>query len=191
MTIDKEAIIKHIKGILIAIGDNPDREGLLETPERVANMYEEIFEGMTYTNDELIKMFTKNFDDDTLVDVDDMVVVRDIDIFSHCEHHLAVMYDMSVTVAYIPKGKILGLSKVARICDMLSKRLQLQERLNKDIAYVISEVTKSSDVAVLVRGKHSCMTMRGIKKNNSYTETSVFMGKFKENYILQNRLYEK
>jgi len=191
MTIDKEAIIKHIKGILIAIGDNPDREGLLETPDRVANMYEEIFEGMTYTNDELIKMFTKNFDDDTLADVDDMVVVRDIDIFSHCEHHLALMYDMSVTVAYIPKGKILGLSKVARICDMLSKRLQLQERLNKDIAYVISEVTKSSDVAVLVRGKHSCMTMRGIKKNNSYTETSVFMGKFKENYILQNRLYEK
>ena len=191
MAIDKEAIIKHIKGILVAIGDNPDREGLLETPERVANMYEEIFEGMTYTNDELIKMFTKNFDDDTLADVDDMVVVRDIDIFSHCEHHLALMYDMSVTVAYIPKGKILGLSKVARICDMLSKRLQLQERLNKDIAYVISEVTKSSDVAVLVRGKHSCMTMRGIKKNNSYTETSVFMGKFKENYILQNRLYEK
>lgn len=188
MAIDKKAIAEHIRGILIALGDNPDREGLLDTPERVANMYEEVFEGMNYTNDELVQMFTKTFEDDEKIEVEDMVVVRDIDIFSHCEHHLALMYDMTVTVAYIPKGKVVGLSKIARICDMVAKRLQLQERIGKEIAYIMSKVTGSDDVAVLIKGKHSCMTTRGIKKNNSYTETSVFIGKFKDNYLLQNRL---
>ncbi|MGF6907073.1 GTP cyclohydrolase I FolE [Fusobacterium sp. PH5-44] len=188
MAIDKKAIEEHVRGILIALGDNPDREGLLETPERVANMYEEVFDGMNYTNDELVQMFSKTFEDDEKVEAEDMVIVRDIDIFSYCEHHLALMYDMKVTVAYIPKGKVVGLSKIARICDMVAKRLQLQERIGKDIGYVMSKVTGSDDVAVLIKGKHSCMTTRGIKKNNSYTETSVFMGKFKDNYLLQNRL---
>lgn len=188
---DTEAIKFHIKGLITALGENPEREGLKETPERVAKMFEEIFEGTKYTNDEIVSMFNKTFEDDVVSENENMVIVRDIDIFSFCEHHLALMYDMSVTVAYIPKGKVIGLSKIARICDMVSKRLQLQERIGKDIAYIMKKVTNSEDVAVLIKGKHSCMTMRGIKKNNSITETAIFEGKFKDNFMLQNKLYNR
>lgn len=189
--IDKEAIEKHIRGILIALGDNPDREGLIETPKRVANMYEEIFQGMNYTNDEIIKINNKNFEVSNNLDSNDMVIVKDIEIFSCCEHHLALMYDMSVTVAYIPKDRVIGLSKIARICDMVGKRLQLQERIGRDIAYIVSKIINSEDIAVLIKGKHSCMTARGINKTNSFTETSTFMGEFKKNYVLQNRLFNR
>lgn len=189
--IDKEAIEKHIRGILIALGDNPDREGLIETPKRVANMYEEIFQGMNYTNDEIIKIYNKNFEVSNNLDSNDMVIVKDIEIFSCCEHHLALMYDMSVTVAYIPKDRVIGLSKIARICDMVGKRLQLQERIGRDIAYIVSKIINSEDIAVLIKGKHSCMTARGINKINSFTETSTFMGEFKKNYVLQNRLFNR
>lgn len=189
--IDKEAIEKHIRGILIALGDNPDREGLIETPKRVANMYEEIFQGMNYTNDEIIKIYNKNFEVSNNLDSNDMVIVKDIEIFSCCEHHLALMYDMSVTVAYIPKDRVIGLSKIARICDMVGKRLQLQERIGRDIAYIVSKIINSEDIAVLIKGKHSCMTARGISKTNSFTETSTFMGEFKKNYVLQNRLFNR
>lgn len=189
--IDKEAIEKHIRGILIALGDNPDREGLIETPKRVANMYEEIFQGMSYTNDEIIKIYNKNFEVSNNLDSNDMVIVKDIEIFSCCEHHLALMYDMSVTVAYIPKDRVIGLSKIARICDMVGKRLQLQERIGRDIAYIVSKIINSEDIAVLIKGKHSCMTARGINKTNSFTETSTFMGEFKKNYVLQNRLFNR
>lgn len=189
--IDKEAIEKHIRGILIALGDNPDREGLIETPKRVANMYEEIFQGMNYTNDEIIKIYNKNFEVSNNLDSNDMVIVKDIEIFSCCEHHLALMYDMSVTVAYIPKDRVIGLSKIAKICDMVGKRLQLQERIGRDIAYIVSKIINSEDIAVLIKGKHSCMTARGINKTNSFTETSTFMGEFKKNYVLQNRLFNR
>lgn len=189
--IDKEAIEKHIRGILIALGDNPDREGLIETPKRVANMYEEIFQGMNYTNDEILKIYNKNFEVSNNLDSNDMVIVKDIEIFSCCEHHLALMYDMSVTVAYIPKDRVIGLSKIARICDMVGKRLQLQERIGRDIAYIVSKIINSEDIAVLIKGKHSCMTARGINKTNSFTETSTFMGEFKKNYVLQNRLFNR
>ncbi|STO31390.1 GTP cyclohydrolase 1 [Fusobacterium necrogenes] len=189
--IDKEAIEKHIRGILIALGDNPDREGLIETPKRVANMYEEIFQGMNYTNDEIVEMYNKSFEVLNNLESNDMVIVKDIEIFSCCEHHLALMYDMSVTVAYIPKDKVIGLSKIARICDMIGKRLQLQERIGRDIAYIVSKIINSEDIAVLIKGKHSCMTARGINKTNSFTETSIFMGEFKENYVLQNRLFNR
>lgn len=189
--IDKEAIEKHIRGILIALGDNPDRKGLIETPKRVANMYEEIFQGMNYTNDEIIKIYNKNFEVSNNLDSNDMVIVKDIEIFSCCEHHLALMYDMSVTVAYIPKDRVIGLSKIARICDMVGKRLQLQERIGRDIAYIVSKIINSEDIAVLIKGKHSCMTARGINKTNSFTETSTFMGEFKKNYVLQNRLFNR
>ena len=148
--IDKEAIEKHIRGILIALGDNPDREGLIETPKRVANMYEEIFQGMNYTNDEIIKIYNKNFEVSKNLDSNDMVIVKDIEIFSCCEHHLALMYDMSVTVAYIPKDRVIGLSKIARICDIVGKRLQLQERIGRDIAYIVSKIINSEDIAVLI-----------------------------------------
>ena len=147
--IDTKAIEEHIRGILVALGDDPNREGLLDTPKRVAKMYEEVFEGMNYTNREIAEMFNKTFADsvDSNQDMDDMVIVRDIEVFSFCEHHLALMYDMKVTVAYIPKGKVIGLSKIARIADMVAKRLQLQERIGADIAEVMQMVTGSEDVA--------------------------------------------
>ncbi len=189
MAIDKEAIKKHIRGILIALGDDPDREGLRETPDRVARMYEEVFEGMNYTNDELAEMFGKTFhEEDVVRHTDDMVFVKDIEVFSYCEHHLALMYDMKVSVAYIPKDKVIGLSKIARIADMVARRLQLQERIGADIAYIISKATGSEDVAVLIEANHSCMTARGIKKPGSKTVTATFRGRFETDIQLQNKL---
>ena len=170
MAIDKDAIREDVRGILAALGDDPDREGLKETPDRVARMYEEVFEGMNYTNHEIAMMFNKSFKDDLCVGSDkkDIVLVRDIPIFSYCEHHIALMYDMSVSVAYIPKEKVLGLSKIARICDMASKRLQLQERIGSDIAEIMCEAAETDDVAVIIHGTHSCMSARGIKKEAAY-----------------------
>lgn len=191
MAIDKEAIRDHVEGIIKALGDDPTREGLRETPERVARMCEEIFEGMNYTNDEIAEMFGKTFEDsldnDSEYDDEDMVVVKDISIFSYCEHHLALMYDMKVTVAYIPNGKVIGLSKIARIADMVGKRLQLQERIGRDIADIIQKVTDSPDIAVIVEGCHSCMTARGIKNVPAKTVTTTLKGKFKSD----NELYKR
>jgi GTP cyclohydrolase I len=184
--IDTKAIKYHIAGILKALGDDPEREGLKDTPERVAKMYEEVFEGMNYTNEEIAEMFNKTFALDKHADKEcasgggasDMVVVKDIDIFSYCEHHLALMYDMKVTVAYIPKDRVIGLSKIARIADMVSKRLQLQERIGSDIADIIQMVTGTDDVAVLIEGCHSCMTARGIRKADTKTYTQTLRGRF-------------
>ena len=176
-----EAVAYHIRGLLEALGDDPDREGLKETPQRVARMYEEVFEGMKYTNEEIAQMFDKTFSEDEEGGADrygDMVVVKDIDIFSYCEHHLALMYDMKVTVAYVPNGKVIGLSKIARIADMVAKRLQLQERIGTDIADIITQVTGSEDVAVYIEGCHSCMTARGIRKTNTKTYTQTLRGRF-------------
>ena len=178
--IDTEKIEYHIRKILEALGDDPQREGLIDTPKRVAKMYEEVFEGMNYTNHEIAQMFDKTFEEDIKTNSKDMVVVKDIDIFSYCEHHMALMYDCKVTVAYIPNGKVIGLSKIARVADMVSKRLQLQERIGSDIADIISEITGSQDVAVMIEGCHSCMTARGIKKNNSKTYTRTLRGRFKD-----------
>lgn len=190
MAIDKEAVKEHIRGLLVAIGENPDREGLKDTPDRVARMYEEVFEGIGYTNEEIARMFDKTFEDDLdfITDTQDVVVVKDIDIFSYCEHHLALMYDMKVTVAYVPAGKVIGLSKIARIADMVSKRLQLQERIGTDIAEVMTMITGSPDVAVLIEGCHSCMTARGIKKTNAKTFTTTLRGRFQTDTNLQMRL---
>jgi len=190
MAIDREAIKEHIKGILIALGDDPEREGLAETPERVAKMYEEVFEGMNYTNSEIARMFNKTFEDDLEFAgcFGDMVIVRDIDIFSYCEHHMALMYDMKVTVAYVPKGKVIGLSKIARIADMVSKRLQLQERIGSDIAEIMQEVTESEDVMVVITGCHSCMTARGIKKSAAKTQTVTVRGTFEKDVNMQMRV---
>ena len=190
MAIDKEKIKEHIRGIIEALGDDPNREGLIDTPKRVAEMYAEVFEGMNYTNAEIAQMFDKTFEDDLTFSQEnsDMVIVRDIDIFSYCEHHLALMYDMKVTVAYMPRGKVIGLSKIARIADMVSKRLQLQERIGTDIAEIIEMVTGSQDVAVLIEGCHSCMTARGIKKTSAKTYTSALRGRFADDIALQMRL---
>lgn len=191
MAIDKQAIEEHIRGILIALGDNPDREGLLETPARVARMYEEVFEGMNYSNEEIARMFDKSFEDDLTVkeDSQDIVLVKDIDIFSYCEHHMALMYDMKASVAYIPRKKILGLSKIARIADMAAKRLQLQERIGTDIANIIQLASESPDVAVIIQGCHSCVSARGIKKENTKTVSTTFTGRFQNDPAIQNKLY--
>lgn len=184
--IDKKAIEEHIRGILIALGDDPDREGLKETPARVAAMYEEVFEGMNYTNHEIAEMFDKCFEEGFEEKPSDrVVVVKDIDLFSYCEHHLALMYDMKASVAYIPKGKVIGLSKIARVCDMAAKRLQLQERIGSDIADIISEITGSEDVAVTIEGCHSCVSARGIKKENARTFSAEIRGKFRTDPALQ------
>lgn len=187
MAIDQNAIKEHIRGILIALGDDPDREGLKDTPERVAKMYAEVFEGMNYTNDEIAKMYSKSF---TLPEdgAEDMVVVKDIEVFSYCEHHMALMYDMRVSVAYIPRGKVIGLSKIARIADMAAKRLQLQERIGADIAEILSKATGSTDVAVYIEGNHSCMTARGIKKPSAKTVTTTLRGRFEKEPELQSKL---
>ncbi len=190
MAIDREAIKEHIRGILVALGDDPEREGLKETPERVAKMYEEVFEGMNYTNDEIAAMFGKTFEEEnTIKGENDLVIVKDIEVFSYCEHHMALMYNMKVTVAYTPVGKVIGLSKIARIADMVAKRLQLQERIGSDIAQIITKVTGSEDVAVIIEGNHSCMTARGIKKPGSKTVTTTLRGRFNTDAALQNRLF--
>ena len=188
--IDTAAIEEHIRGILVALGDNPEREGLKDTPTRVAKMYEEVFEGMLYTNEQIAEMFGVTFNEDLNngQSAGDMVVVRDIEVFSYCEHHLALMYDMKITVAYIPNGKVIGLSKIARIAEMVAKRLQLQERIGKDIADIMQMVTGSEDVAVLIDAKHSCMTARGIKNTVASTYTTTLRGRFKTDQILWMRL---
>jgi GTP cyclohydrolase I len=188
--IDKKKIEEHIRGILLAIGENPDREGLIETPARVARMYEEMFEGVGYTNDNIAEMFNKTFEEDLLVSDSnkEMVVMKDIEFFSYCEHHLALMYNMKVTIAYIPCGKILGLSKLARIADMVGKRLQLQERIGSDIAEIMQKVTGSEDVAVIIEGQHACMSARGIKNTKAITTTTTLRGKFNTDDSMTSRL---
>ena len=186
--IDKKAIEEHIRGILVALGDDPNRECLIDTPKRVAQMYEEVFEGMNYTNEEIAHMFDKTFSEDYRSSSSDVVLVKDINVFSYCEHHMALMYDMKVSVAYIPKGKVIGLSKIARIADMAAKRLQLQERLGNDIAEIMAIVTGSEDVAVMIEGCHSCMTARGIKNISSKTYTTTLRGKFETDTALQMRI---
>lgn len=190
MAIDIKAIEEHIRGIIIALGDNPDREGLKDTPKRVASMYEEVFKGMSYSNDEIAEMFNVTFEDELSLEEanNDLVLMKDIEIFSHCEHHLALMYNMKVAVAYVPNSKVIGLSKIARIVDMVSRRLQLQERIGTDIAEIIQKVTDSKDVAVIIQGEHGCMTTRGIKKPGTQTITTTFRGRFNTDSILYNKL---
>ncbi|MBO4524574.1 MAG: GTP cyclohydrolase I [Ruminococcus sp.] len=181
---DTKAIEMHIRGILEALGEDPEREGLRETPQRVARMMEEVFEGIAYSNHDIAQMFGKTFEaaDDTAV------VMKDITVFSHCEHHMALMYDMTVDVAYIPKGRVLGLSKIARICDMAAKRLQLQEKLGSDIAEIIAEASGSPDVGVVIKGCHSCMTARGIRNASAKTVTKTWRGEFRNSSELRKLL---
>ena len=148
-------------------------------------MYEEVFEGMLYTNDEIAEMFNKCFED---TETGDLVIVGDIPIFSYCEHHLALMYDMTVSVGYIPNGKVIGLSKIARIADMVGKRLQLQERIGSDIREVLEKILGTKDIAVHIQGRHSCMTARGIKKP-SLTSTCALGGKFRTDSALRQEFY--
>lgn len=181
-----ELIEESVRNILKALGDDPEREGLLETPARVARMYDEVFEGMRYTNDELAELFDRCFTENSS---GEMVVVKNIDVFSYCEHHLALMYNMKVSVAYLPKGRVIGLSKIARIADMVCRRLQLQERITSDIAEILQKVLQTEDVLVHVEGEHSCMTARGIKKPGTVTTTTVVRGAFKDNPALRAEVF--
>ncbi len=185
--IDKEKIEGLVRELLLALGDDPEREGLKNTPGRVANMYAQVFAGMQYTNEEIAQMFNTTFEDEDYLQDNNknLVIVRDIPIFSYCEHHMALMYNMKVTVVYRPVSKVIGLSKIARIADMVSRRLQLQERIGNEIAEIVSMVTESSDVGVLIQGEHSCMTARGIQKPGTATITTCFRGVFQQDDALR------
>lgn len=183
--IDKNAIEKHIYGILLALGENPEREGLKETPKRVANMFSEVFDGINYTNEDIATMFDKTFEDDIGYGKENIVVIKDIETFSFCEHHMALMYDININIAYIPKGKVIGISKIARISDMVCKRLQLQERIGSDIADILMKITGSEDVGIIIKASHSCMTARGIKKSTATTKTLTLCGKFENPAFLK------
>ena len=184
---DHKKIKEAIRTIITELGDDPDREGLRETPDRVARMYDEVFEGMRYTNDEIADMFNKCFED---VSSRDLVLVKDIEVFSYCEHHMALMYNMKCHVGYIPNGKVIGLSKIARICDMVAKRLQLQERICSDIAEIMQKVCETEDVIVIVDGEHSCMTARGIKSRGAKTRTSAIRGLLDSDHELRREVYD-
>jgi len=172
--IDKDKIRKAMRMILEAIGEDPDREGLKDTPERVARMYEEIFSGLKEDPREHLQVYFNE-------EHEEMVLVKDIPFFSICEHHF-LPFIGKVHVAYIPqKGKITGLSKLARVVDSLAKRPQLQERLTGEIADVLVECLKPRGVVVVMEAEHLCMSIRGVKKPDSKTVTSAVRGIFREN----------
>jgi len=177
---DKEAE-EAIKTIVKWIGENPDREGLKSTPARVIKAYKEYFQGY---NEDPSKYLMKTF---TEVDgYDDMVIEKNISLSSHCEHHMAPIVGFA-HVAYIPSKKVVGLSKLARVVDAFSKRLQTQERLTMQIAKTIMDVLQPRGVAVTIDATHQCMTSRGVKKENTTTITNYFLGAFKDDLSFQNR----
>lgn len=190
--LNREELEKVGRRFLELVDPNPDRDGLKETPKRFAKYWIELLEGQLYTNEEIATMFDKCFDldeNDNVVDNEtlkqDLVVESGITIFSHCEHHLALMYDMDVTIAYIPNKKVIGLSKMARIAEMVGKRLQLQEKIGNDIADIMKKILGTEDVAVLIKGKHGCMTARGAKAREAITRTSSLGGRFITNSDLR------
>ena len=177
---DKEAE-EAFKTILTWMGEDPNREGLLETPKRVIKAYKEYFGG--YSEDPN-KILNKTFGD--VEGYNDMVVVKNVSVQSHCEHHMAPIIG-TAQVAYIPNERVVGLSKLARVVEVFSKRLQTQERLTMQIAKTIMESLDAKGVAVTIDSTHQCMTMRGIKKENATTVTNYFLGQFKEDLSTQNR----
>ena len=177
---DKEAE-EAIKTILEWMGEDPNREGLLETPKRVVKAFKEYFKG--YTEDPG-SILAKTFGD--VEGYNDMVVQKNISIQSHCEHHMAPIIGKA-HVAYIPNQRVVGLSKIARVVEVFSKRLQTQERLTMQIANTLMSALDAKGVAVSVDATHQCMTMRGIKKEQATTITNYYLGKFKEDLSFQNR----
>lgn len=178
---DKNKIQEGVKLILEGVGEDIHREGLLETPDRIARMYEELVAGYTDDASEHLK---KRFH----VDNNDMVIEKDIYFYSFCEHHMLPFYG-TAAVAYIPDGEVVGLSKIARTLEVYAKRFQLQERLTAQVADVFMEELKPQGVMVLIEAEHMCMTMRGIKKPGTKTVTVVTRGVFEENESLQNQFY--
>ena len=170
---ENEKIADLTKLLLKEIGEDPNREGLIKTPSRVSKAWSFFSRGYKQDVDELINdaIFNEN--------AKDMVVVRDVEFFSLCEHHLIPFFGKA-HVAYIPNGKVVGLSKIPRIIDMFSRRLQVQERLTRQIAETIQDVLEPIGVAVIMEGQHMCMQMRGVEKQNSLTTTSSMLGKFRQ-----------
>jgi len=177
---DKKAE-EAIRTIIQWIGENPEREGLLSTPKRVIKAFKEYFKG--YSEDPS-KFLSKTFTE--VEGYDDMVIEKNISIQSHCEHHMAPIIG-AAHVAYIPSDKVVGLSKLARVVEVFSKRLQTQERLTMQIAKAIMEVLKPRGVAVTIDASHQCMTNRGVKKEDARTITNYFLGAFKDDLSFQNR----
>jgi GTP cyclohydrolase I len=167
-----ENLQNNIREILTQIGENPEREGLIKTPERVAKAYEYLTSG--YRKDIKQVLNGAVFEEE----YDEMVIVKDIDFFSMCEHHMLPFYG-KIHVAYIPNGKIVGLSKIPRIVDIFARRLQVQERMTQEIAKTIDEYLNPAGVGVVAEAYHMCMMMRGVEKQNSYTLTSAMYGDFK------------
>ena len=172
--IDRDYIEGAVSGILKAIGEDPEREGLLKTPERVAKAYDELLSG--YRTDPIDLLNEAIFD----VSYDEMVIVRDIEFYSMCEHHMLPFLGRA-HVAYLPKGKVIGLSKIPRIVDMFAKRLQVQERMTRQIADLVDELLHPKGVAVVVEGLHLCSVMRGVKKHDARMTTSSMSGAFRNN----------
>lgn len=177
---DQEAE-EAFKTILTWMGEDPSREGLLETPKRVTKAFKEYFAGY---GEDANKILEKTFGD--VEGYDDMVVEKNISVTSHCEHHMAPIVG-TAHVAYIPKERVVGLSKLARVVEVFSKRLQTQERLTMQIAQSLMSALDAKGVAVTIDAAHQCMTMRGIKKENATTVTNYFLGQFKEDLSIQNR----
>jgi GTP cyclohydrolase I len=170
---DLETIEKSVAKIIKAVGEDPEREGLQNTPRRVAKAYGELLEG--YRIDPVKLLNNATF----IVDYDDMVIVRDIEFYSLCEHHMLPFLGR-VHVAYIPNGKVIGLSKIPRIVDMFARRLQVQERMTRQIADYVNEILRPRGVAVVVEGMHLCATIRGVRKHDSRMTTSSMLGAFRQ-----------
>jgi GTP cyclohydrolase I len=169
---DLERIRRAVREILLAVGEDPEREGLRETPDRVARMYAEVFQGLHQDPRlHLKKLFTQKYDE--------MVLIKDIRFVSFCEHHLLPVIGKA-HVAYIPNGKVIGLSKIPRVVDVLSKRPQMQERLTEELAELLMRELDAKGVAVVIEASHSCMTIRGVNKPDSSFVTSAVRGVFKE-----------
>ena len=170
---ENDKINNLTKQLLEEIGEDPSREGLLKTPSRVSKAWSFFSRGYNQDLDEIINNAVFN------EDATDMVVVRDVEFFSLCEHHLIPFFGRA-HVAYLPNGRVIGLSKIPRIIDMFSRRLQVQERLTRQIAETVKEILDPIGVAVIMEGQHMCMQMRGVEKQNSLTTTSSMLGKFRE-----------
>lgn len=189
---DRKKAEDAVRDLLSAFGENVDREGLADTPRRVAGYWEELLEGMLYTNDEIAKMYGKRF----VVSAAPLVVKKVENVFSHCEHHLALMYNMTVTVAYIPREvepnrfEVIGLSKIPRIVDLCAKRLQLQEKLAEDISECIQLATGSENVYVNIVADHACVSARGAK-SDGLTDVTSLHGKFIEDSKLRDEVERK
>ena len=179
--VNKEKIKEAVKMIIEAVGEDPEREGLLETPDRIARMYEEIFSGIGQTAEKhLSKTFESEGDDD-------LVIEKDITFYSMCEHHFVPFYGKA-HIAYIPNGKVAGLSKLARTVEVYAKKPQLQERLTKEVADSIMKYLDAKGVMVVIEAEHMCMTMRGVKKPGTKTVTTTYRGLFKENRELREEV---